>query len=142
MKFEFPNNKTCSALTFDQLFELISGPLSRPQLRFTRSFRTPPRESPHAQWFLRDGCNFHTAIVFGPLRCLRPVAPQCDWRAALPTPKPYLATATPAEISCLRPFSRRIIVSETFQNIPKVSESFGDWSLDYIFFTYGFGPVM
>ena len=30
------------------------------------------------------------------------------------------------------PFSRRNMISETFQNIPKVSESFGDRLLDYI----------
>ena len=40
------------------------------------------------------------------------------------------------------PFSRRIMVSETFRNIPKVSESFGDRSLDYKLFTYVVGPVM
>ena len=28
------------------------------------------------------------------------------------------------------------MVSETFRNIPKVSKSFGDGSLDYINFTY------
>ena len=31
---------------------------------------------------------------------------------------------------------------ETFRNIPKVSESFGDRSLYYIIFTYGIGSVM
>ena len=39
-------------------------------------------------------------------------------------------------------FSRRIIISETFGNIPKVSESLGDRSLNYIIFTHGFILVM
>ena len=39
-------------------------------------------------------------------------------------------------------FSRRIIISETFRNFPKVSETLGDWSFDYIVFTCGFASVV
>ena len=39
-------------------------------------------------------------------------------------------------------FSRKIMFSETFRNIPKVSETLGYRSLDYIILTCCFGPVM
>ena len=56
--------------------------------------------------------------------------------------EPFLACTI--EMNCQYPFqfSQRIISSENFRSIPKISESFAEGPLDYGIFAYDFGSVM